>query len=226
MVKSPMEYFEEQFLDLSDVDTNGVTEAEQYIVQNYFGQDESLDSEYTTISERSSGEKRNVIQETLVTNDYVVTDKYIQSIPEIQLVSFQLGSQLYSIPTIVVQEVVRKVPIFKLPFSSKAVSGVIKLRGDITPIVQVSSLLNITKNFSGESSMFTLICNYKAFQFGIQIDNIHHMYRTIHEDIQWSVDSLLGVAGEYIIGLFKLYEKLIPILSIERIVAEVFQRKA
>ena len=225
MVKSPMEYFEEQLLDFSDVDTNGVAEAEQYIVQNYLGQDEFLDSEYTTISERGSGEERSIIQEALVTNDYVVTDKYIQSIPEIQLVGFQLGSQLYSIPTVVVQEVVRKVPIFKLPASSKVVSGVIKLRGYITPIVQVSSLLNITKNFLGEGPMFTLICNYKAFQFGIPIDNIHHMYRVIHEDIQWSVDSLLGVAGEYIIGLFKLYEKLIPILSIERIITDVFQRK-
>lgn len=226
MVISPIEYFERQNINFNTIDNSGMSEEEQYLVQNYLGLDEELGSKEITIQEQKVGSKDKVfIQETVINTSEVATDNYIRSMPELHLVGFQLGSQLYSVPTTVVQEVVRKMSVFRLPVASNVISGVIKLRKNITPLVQLSRLFKIANKHSSDVSMFTIVCNYQKLQFGIQIDSIHSMYRVVHEDVQWNVETLLGVAGEYIIGLFKLCEKLVPIISVERIVADVFQGK-
>lgn len=224
MVTSPVEYFESQDF-IPEKNNSELTQTEHSIIQNFLGIDIDESKEKRDDAQKKYNEIPDNLQRSSIKVDIEMsTDKYIREVSELQLVGFLLGDQLYAIPTIVVQEVIRKMPTFRLPVASAVVSGVIRLRGDVTPLVRLRNLLKIRTSKYSECDMFTIVCRFQKLQVGMQIDAIQSMYRVYHEDIQWNVDSLLGIAAEYVIGLFKLHEKIVPILSIERIVEEVFQK--
>lgn len=64
--------------------------------------------------------------------------------PQVQLVGFNMDSQLFTIPTMLVQEVIRTMEPSRLPMTPSYVSGIINLRGRVTPMIRLRDLLGST----------------------------------------------------------------------------------
>lgn len=143
---------------------------------------------------------------------------------ELQMVSFFLGRQEFTIPISAVQEVIRYIPATKLPVAPPFVTGVINLRGIVTPIIQLRELLGITGLEEQErSDRFIVVCKRHGLQFGLVIDTVHTMYRVPQASIDWAVESHLGVAVQYVFGLMKSDDMLIGIISVDNIVEAILE---
>ncbi|SIN70561.1 chemotaxis protein CheW [Halodesulfovibrio marinisediminis] len=143
---------------------------------------------------------------------------------ELQMVSFFLGKQEFTVPISAVQEVIRHLPPTKLPVAPPFVSGVINLRGTVTPIIQLRELLGIAGlEEQGRSDKFIVVCKRHGLQFGLVIDTVHTMYRVPQGSIDWAVESHLGVAVQYIFGLMKSDDMLIGIISVDNIVEAILE---
>lgn len=143
---------------------------------------------------------------------------------ELQMVSFFLGRQEFTIPISAVQEVIRCLPATKLPVAPPFVTGVINLRGIVTPIIQLRELLGITGLEEQErSDRFIVVCKRHGLQFGLVIDTVHTMYRVPQASIDWAVESHLGVAVQYVFGLMKSDDMLIGIISVDNIVEAILE---
>ncbi|MEZ6853317.1 chemotaxis protein CheW [Halodesulfovibrio aestuarii] len=143
---------------------------------------------------------------------------------ELQMVSFFLGKQEFTVPISAVQEVIRCLPATKLPVAPPFVTGVINLRGIVTPIIQLRELLGIAgSEEEGQSDRFIVVCKRHGLQFGLVIDTVHTMYRVPQESIDWAVESHLGIAVQYIFGLMKSDDMLIGIISVDNIVEAILE---
>jgi purine-binding chemotaxis protein CheW len=138
----------------------------------------------------------------------------------VQMVGFFVGSQIYALPTLAIQEVIRRQEVSQLPMAPEFVSGVINLRGHITPLIQLRSLLDLPAA-GAEQERFTIICRCRGLQFGVQIDSLQTMYRVQQKDLNWNAEASVGANVEFITGLFEVEGRLIPIISVDRLVAKV-----
>lgn len=137
----------------------------------------------------------------------------------LQFVGFLVGTQMYAVPSVMIREVVRRQPMSRLPVDTRYVPGVINLRGLVIPLVSLRELLQAGPAEDGNHDQFSIITGNGGLCIGLAVDRIRSMYVIKQEDIVWNVSGLLGLDDETIIGLFELEERLVPIISVERIAA-------
>ncbi|PTN38710.1 chemotaxis protein CheW [Desulfonatronum sp. SC1] len=152
---------------------------------------------------------------TSLGSDPAELQKNLREQPELQLIGFRLADQDYALPIEVIQEVIRTVEATKLPSAPTFLSGVVNLRGRVTPLISLRNLLRLTP---GEDQ-FIIVCRHGGLQVGLQIQAVSTMHRVKQERIDWAVESLLGVQNEMICGLIRSENKrLISILSLDHLV--------
>lgn len=137
----------------------------------------------------------------------------------IQFVGFQVGTQMYAVPSILIREVIRRQPLSRLPVQTRYAPGVINLRGQVIPVVSLRELLQADMPPEGSRNQFSIITGSENLRIALEVDKIRSMYVVKQADIVWNVSSVLGLDDETIIGLFELEERLVPILSVERVAA-------
>ncbi len=141
---------------------------------------------------------------------------------DLQLVGFLVGDQEFTVPINVVQEVIRHVPPTRLPAAPSFIAGIVNLRGRVTPLVRMTSLIGGLG--ASERPGFIVVCRRKGLQLGLMIDTVKTMYRVAQEKIDWSVEVHLGANVEYVAGLLKADDgRLIGVLSVDRIVEKVLK---
>lgn len=143
----------------------------------------------------------------------------LQRMEEVQLVSFFVGSQELALPITAIQEVVRRLEPTKLPASPQYVLGVINLRGRITPMVSTRQLVGAKG--TDDDDRFTVICRRSDMQLGLNVSQIASTYHVGQADIEWGIDSQVGVEAGCLSGLMKRDGKLIAILSVDRLVQRI-----
>lgn len=217
-MKSPIEYFEAQSFDARAADTGSLSPAERLFMQKYLGVDGGDSAASAGVLESIptvEGDPDVVPRDLAEDVSYELT---LRDEPQVQLVGFNMDDQLFTIPTMLVQEVIRTMAPSRLPMTSSYVAGIINLRGRVTPMIRLRDILGCSMPKNGEADRFTIICRCRGLQLGVQIDSVRSMYRINQEDIQWNVEVQLGINSDCVAGLFKLQEKLVPIISVERIV--------
>ncbi|GAB6061144.1 chemotaxis protein CheW [Desulfonatronum parangueonense] len=138
----------------------------------------------------------------------------------LQLIGFRLADQDYALPIEVVQEVIRAVEATKLPSAPPFLSGVVNLRGRVTPLISLRLLLRLPE---GEDK-FVIVCRHAGLQVGLQIQAVSTMHRVAQDRIDWGVESLLGVQNDMIAGLIRAENRrLISILSLDHLVQSLLK---
>lgn len=140
----------------------------------------------------------------------------------VQLVGFKVGGQEFTVPIMVVQEVIRHVTPTQLPAAPYFLAGIINLRGRVTPLVRLRTLLGV--GGADADSRFIVVVRRKGLQLGLMIDTVKTMYRTDQKGIEWGVEASLGANVEFVAGLMKSeHGKLVGVISIDRIVDKVLR---
>lgn len=220
MVKSPEEYFQDQEFHAEAVNAKGdFTSAERAFMQKYLGVDENDILRKMGIKPGQAA----MVDAAEAASAGESLDAIIRDEPELQMVAFFLGNQEYTVPTLAVQEVIKFSQPTKLPAAPAYVAGIINLRGRVTPLVRLRDLLEIPATESSTDN-FIVVCRRRGLQLGLMIERVHTMYRVPQERIDWAVESHLGINVDYISGLLKADDRLVGIVSVDRIVDTVLQR--
>lgn len=141
-----------------------------------------------------------------------------------QMVGFYIGDQEFVVPTKAMQEVIRYETPIRIPLAPPFVTGVISLRGRVTPVVNLRNML-VVNNAPLEGEGCIIICQCRGLQLGFLVEKIHTMYRVDQKDLDWGVEAQLGSNAEadFISGIMKSDggNRLIGIISVDRIVEYV-----
>jgi len=120
-----------------------------------------------------------------------------ETINEIQLVSFKIKDEEFGIPIEDVQEIIRMREITKLPGTRTFIEGVIDLRGQILPVIDLRKKLNLNDVTDFTPSTRIVVIAVDGIETGIIVDNVSEVLRVSKESVK-NPPSLLGEDKEYL----------------------------
>lgn len=135
---------------------------------------------------------------------------------ELQLVVFRMGKEEYGVDVSQVREIIKMENITRIPNSSDCIEGVINLRGQVTPVI------NLGKKLSLDSCQCTrvIILELNSATLGIMVDAVNEVARLPSSCIE-SIPSLIGgTNSEHVKGVGKMNDRLLILLDIKSLLKE------
>ena len=134
-----------------------------------------------------------------------------------QLVTFQLGEELYGINIMDVKEIVRVQAIRAIPNAPVYVEGIFNLRSEIIPIINLHKRFHLKKVLNSEEDELLsgfIIIDIDGMKLGVIIDRVSRVVTIEKEDIQPPPQMLSGIGAEYIQGVVRQEQGYLIILHI------------
>jgi purine-binding chemotaxis protein CheW len=135
-----------------------------------------------------------------------------------QLVVFSLGEEEYALPISHVHEIIRYTEPRTVASDDPSVRGVISLRGKILPVFDLATRLGLTSEPSERAKIVIVETGAAGTSTlaGVVVDDVEEVL-TVDES-QLDTDGS-GVTGDAIEAIAKIDDRLVVLLSPERIVA-------
>jgi len=184
---------------------------------------DTQDTVKTTTADKFNSESspdREVAE--VVTGEEILEDEQDM----IDLVVFGLGERLFGIEITEVQEVVRSTEITRVPHAPRYVLGVMNLRGNITPVIDLHSRFDLGQiQWSPKSRIIVLQLQNQAV--GFMVDQVTEILHAYEKDIE-SAEVVQGdLEHDYIAGVVKVNDddqsgtgSLLILLKLENIFEE------
>lgn len=142
----------------------------------------------------------------------------IQFQEEQQLVVFRLGSEEYGVDILQVQEIKRMLDITRVPQAPDFIEGVINLRGQIIPV------LDLRRRFAFPAAERTadtriIVVNIGELIIGLIVDTVLEVISLSKEAISPAPALVTGIDNDFLSGIGDLGERLLIILNLEKILA-------
>ena len=146
---------------------------------------------------------------------------------QFQLVTFQLGDELYGVNIMDVKEIVRLQNVRVIPNAPYYVEGIINLRGEIIPIIDLHKRFRI-QAIEKEEMDFEggfIILNIEKNKIGIIIDKVARVVVVKAEDVKEPPQMLTGIGSEYIEGVIREDNGYLIMLNIRKYLTQKNYRK-
>jgi len=127
---------------------------------------------------------------------------------ELQLVSFNIGTEEFGVDILKVQEINRMVEITRVPQAPNYVEGVINLRGKVVPIVDLRKRFNLELKEYDKNTRIVVV-DIDGNIMGMIVDSVSEVLRLSANTIEPPPDIVTGVNAEYIKGVAKLEDRLL-----------------
>lgn len=138
---------------------------------------------------------------------------------EIQLVVFKLGNEEYGVQITQVKEINRLTTATKVPKSPSFVEGIINLRGQIIPIIDLKKRFDLElTEYTGEARI--IVIQVGAQTFGIKVDAVSEVLRINTDTIENAPEIVSGIDAQYITGVAKEGERLLILLDLDKLLTE------
>ena len=136
----------------------------------------------------------------------------------LQFVGFSIGREKFGVDILTVQEIIRSTNVTPVPNSPSFVEGVINLRGDIIPVVDLRKRLNL---FDADQSMeknWILILRIGERIAGFIVDNVTEVLKVPEDAIDPPPAIVIaGLENQYIKGVCEIEGELLVILNFESV---------
>ncbi|MCR5252638.1 MAG: chemotaxis protein CheW [Treponema sp.] len=140
---------------------------------------------------------------------------------QFQLVTFHLGEELYGVNIMDVKEIVKLQNVRFIPNAPYYVEGIINLRGEIIPIIDLHKRFKIQNTVVAEDSDVNdggfIILNIEGSQIGIIIDKVERVVTVKAEDVKEPPQMLSGIGSEYIEGVIRQEQGYLIMLNIRKL---------
>ncbi len=138
----------------------------------------------------------------------------------LQLCTFCLADQFFGVPVGEVQEVLRHQNMTHVPLAGAALRGLINLRGRIVPAIDLRNCLGITERAPEQHSM-NMVVHTPEGPLSILVDEIGEVLELDQHSFESPPPTLQGKTRDMIKGVYKLPGRLLLVLDVERVSAEI-----
>ncbi|MGM0462107.1 MAG: chemotaxis protein CheW [Fibrobacterota bacterium] len=139
-----------------------------------------------------------------------------ENILEGRYLAFWIQKELYGIPIKDVIEIVGIQKITTVPDTPEYVQGVINLRGQVIPVIDVRKRFNIGKTDYNEETCIIVI-NLDTVDIGMIVDTVDEVYPVPENKIKPPPKITVSDHGEYIHGISKIGAKTLMIVDTEKL---------
>ena len=165
------------------------------------------------VAEPSAGTDANQTATNAQANDEANGDGAVS-----QIVSFRLANEEYGVDIMLAQEIIMPGQITRVPEVPEFICGLINLRGNVIPVVDLRKRFALEANDYDEHTRI-IVVNVGSKTVGVVVDAVTEVLRVNAEQIEPPPSSVSGMDHEYIRGLVKLEDRLLILLNIEKILS-------
>lgn len=135
-----------------------------------------------------------------------------------QLVGFGIGRERFGVDILAVQEIIRSTEVTPVPNSPSFVEGVINLRGDIIPVIDLRKRLSLYLSDNDIERNWVLILSIGNRVVGFIVDNVSEVLKIAEDDIDPPPNIVIaGLENQYIHGVCEIDNRLLIILDFESV---------
>lgn len=138
---------------------------------------------------------------------------------ECQFVVFKLGNEEYGVPITQVKEINRLLTTTKVPRSPMFVEGIINLRGQIIPIIDLKKRFELPlTEYTGDARI--IVVQVGSHSFGVEVDSVSEVLRINSSSIEPAPHIVCSIDAKYITGVAKVGERLLILLDLDRLLSD------
>jgi two-component system, chemotaxis family, chemotaxis protein CheV len=137
---------------------------------------------------------------------------------ELEMVEFEVQDNKFGINVIKVKEIIQPATIIPIPHSHPHVKGLIQLRGEVLPVVDMARVLGLEEKDSPQSKFIVSEFNKQKVVF--HVHNVTRIHRISWDQIEKPSEMYSGIQSG-IIGVVKREESMLLMVDFESIMVEI-----
>ncbi|MDE3838336.1 chemotaxis protein CheV [Bacillus methanolicus] len=138
---------------------------------------------------------------------------------EVEIVEFGISMNKFGINVIKVKEIINPAHVTPVPHAHKNVEGIIELRGEVLPVVDVAQALGFPPSEHPEQDKF-IVAEFNKQKIVFHVHNVTQIHRVSWDQIEKPSEMYQG-ADSQIIGVIKLNGEMVLLLDFEKIVLDI-----
>src|SRR5690554_2276830 len=138
---------------------------------------------------------------------------------EKQFIVFTIGDERFGVDVNQAREIIPSTDITRVPNSRDFVTGVINLREEIIPIIDLQKKLALNMSSARDIDEKIIIIELDNSLIGMEVDNVSEMLRLSISDIAAPPKIVKGINRNYLSGVGKLEDKLLILLDLSKILS-------
>jgi purine-binding chemotaxis protein CheW len=139
-----------------------------------------------------------------------------------ELIAFRIGAQEYGVDVTAVREIRGWTPAMPIPQSPDHVLGVINLRGQALPIIDLAARMGFAPA-EPTSRHAIIVAEVEKKEVGLLVDGVSEIFSAKEESIQPTPDIACDTAKSFVRGVIAGEDRMISVLALERILSDGFQ---
>lgn len=137
---------------------------------------------------------------------------------ELEIVKFEVGVNTFGINVMKVQEIIQPVDVTSVPQSHKDVEGMIKLRGEILPVISLYSFFGVDTEGAKDDKYIVTEFNKRKIVF--HVGSVSQIHRVSWEAIEKPTSLNQGME-RHLTGIIKLEDTMIFLPDYEKIIYDI-----
>lgn len=137
-----------------------------------------------------------------------------------QYVIFRIGNDEYGTDINKVTIIERLLTITRVPKTPPYIKGVINLRGDIIPVMELRTRLDIPEIEKDDDTRIIII-DVNEISYGIIVDSVSEVIEIDEAQIESPSGIINDISMDYVNGVAKCGTNLITILNVEKLISEL-----
>ncbi len=137
----------------------------------------------------------------------------------LQLVTFHVGDEEFGVEILAVREINRMMEITRVPHAPSFVEGVINLRGQVIPVVDLRRRFGMPPREHDRNTRIVVV-ELSDKVVGFVVDSVSEVLRVPASLVEPPPPIVGGVEREYLEGVVKLEDRLLILLNLQRLLGE------
>lgn len=138
---------------------------------------------------------------------------------ELEIVEFEVATNKFGINVIKVKEIIQPIPVTFIPHAHPHVEGIIQLRGEVLPVVDMLRVLGIQHSERNPQQKY-IVAEFNKQRVVFHVDNVTQIHRISWNQIEKPSDMYQGGTSQ-VIGVIKQNEQMILLLDFEKIMVDI-----
>lgn len=137
----------------------------------------------------------------------------------VQVATFRLGAEEYGVDISQIREIIRIVDITRVPRTPDFMEGVINLRGQLIPIVDLRCRFGMPRAERTKDTRI-IVAEIGSKRVGMIVDSANEVLNIPIEAIEEAPEIIAGVGAEYLQGVGKVADRLVILLDLTMVVTD------
>ncbi len=137
----------------------------------------------------------------------------------LQVVVFKINGDRFGVNIDYVNGIEREQKIMAVPNAEESVKGIINLRGEVVPIIDLQAKFG--KGYNEKTNTEIIVINLMNGRMGLQVDKVYEIYELEREDLADMPEIAKGNGIKYFERVAKIKNELIILVNPHKLLSEI-----